>query len=258
MLQGEDNATVMHDLAAVEPEQVVDAEFGASYARPGFTAEVNGYLMAFRHEIAQTGELSEIGLPLRRNVNRSSRRGIEVDLSWRPVEPLQVRYTSTFSRNRIDTWTQFYDVYDASGDWTGSTSLDHHEVPPYVTPAVLATIAADYSLARGATIGATWRYVGESHLDNTGNEEFTAPAFNCLDLAASLDLARLLTFAAAAHPVLRANVGNVLDSRRLFPNGYSYQYFTAGAGLGSPVLHGTRSYYPLATRSVFVGIDLRF
>ena len=37
-----------------------------------------------RDEIALTGELSEIGLPVRRNVGRSSRRGVELDLAWRP------------------------------------------------------------------------------------------------------------------------------------------------------------------------------
>jgi iron complex outermembrane recepter protein len=258
MLQGEDNATVQYDLSAVLPEQVLDTEFGASYARTGFRAEVNGYLMAFRHEIAQTGELSEIGLPLRRNVDRSSRRGIEVDLTWRPVEPLEFRHTATYSLNRIDTWTQFYDVYDASGNWTGSASRDHHDVPPYVTPAVLATISGDYTPMRGATIGAAWRYVGESHLDNTGNQDFTAPSFTCLDASASVGLARILKFAARAHPVLRVQVTNLLDNRRMFPNGYSYQYFTAGPDPSSLALEGTRYYYPLATRSAFVGLELRF
>ncbi len=200
MLQGEDNATVQYDLTAVVPEHVTDAELGAAYSHGGFRAEVNGYLMSFHHEIAQTGELSEIGLPLRRNVDRSYRRGIEVDLTWRPVEPLQIRHTATYSLNRIDTWTQFYDVYDAAGNWAASTSRDHHDVPPYVTPSVLAGISADYTPTRGATIGAAWRYVGESHLDNTGNRDFTAPSFTCLDVSGSVDLARILTFAARAHP----------------------------------------------------------
>ena len=224
----------------------------------GQMQRLNGYLMAFRHEIAQTGELSEIGLPLRRNVDRSYRRGVEVDLAWRPVAPLQIRHTSSFSLNRIETWTQFYDVYDPFGNWAGSTSLDHHDVPPYVTPAILAMVAADYTPTRGATLGATWRYVGESHLDNTGSQDFVAPSFTCLDLAASVDLARVLTFAAAAHPLLRLNVGNVLDNRRMFPNGYSYQYFRSRSGPEGLVLAGTRYYYPLATRSAFVGLELRF
>lgn len=264
MLQGEDNATIVYDLTAVRPEQVLSAEFGANLSFRGVSAQVNGYLMSFRHEIAQTGELSEIGLPLRRNVDRSHRRGVEIDLTWKPVAAVQIRHTATYSRNRIDSWTQFYDVYDTGGNWIGATSQTHLDVPPYVTPAVLATLSGDYAPSKGATVGAAWRYVGESHLDNTGREDFTAPGFGCLDLHASLDLARVVRAAGALHPTLRLQVNNVLDNRRMFPNGYSYQYFvgsvvppavTATSGL---TLEGTRYYYPLATRSAAVTLEVRF
>ena len=40
--------------------------------------QANVYAMEFSNEIALTGELSEIGLPLRRNVDDSYRRGVEL------------------------------------------------------------------------------------------------------------------------------------------------------------------------------------
>jgi hypothetical protein len=43
----------------------------------------------------------------------------------------------------------------------------------------------------------------------------------------------------------------------MFPNGYSYQYFTEDPG-GQLLPGGTRYYYPQATRSVFVMLDLKF
>jgi hypothetical protein len=58
--------------------------------------------------------------------------------------------------------------------------------------------------------------------------------------------------------VLRAQVTNVLDNRRMFPSGYSYQYFTVGPAPSVLLLEGTRYYYPLATRSASVGLELRF
>ncbi len=42
------------------------------------------YAMEFQDEIALSGELSEIGLPVRRNVPRSYRRGLELELDWGP------------------------------------------------------------------------------------------------------------------------------------------------------------------------------
>jgi iron complex outermembrane receptor protein len=258
MLQGEDNASVPYDLAAVQPEQVVNGEFGVLFTGRGVSARINGYVMSFHHEIAQTGQLSEIGLPLHQNVDRSYRTGVEMDLRWHPIESLQLRHTATYSRNRISTWTQFFDVYDAEDNWTGSTSRTFKDVEPYNTPAVLASLSADYTPTSGATFDATVKYVGMSFLDNTFNPYFTAPAFTDLDMSASLDLSRPLRILTRAHPRLRLQVNNVLDNHRMFPNGYSYQYFTSATDTSPLTLEGTRYYYPLATRNVYVGLELRF
>ncbi|MEI6668663.1 MAG: TonB-dependent receptor [Acidobacteriota bacterium] len=256
MLQGEDNPTLPYDLRAVTPERVVNVESGVEFARPTLTAKVNAFVMEFRHEIAQTGELSEIGLPLRRNVDRSFRRGVELDLTWHPWTALRLRHTATFSYNRIRTWTQFYDVYDTAGNWLTSTPLTHANVTPLLTPAVLANLSADYTPAPWLTIGGLGRYVGESHLDNTGSPAFVAQGFFGLDLVASVDLTRVLRFAAKAAPRLRIQSDNVLNNRGMFPNGYSYQFLTEVAG-GQLQPGGTRYFYPLATRSVVVMLDLK-
>jgi iron complex outermembrane recepter protein len=257
MLQGEDNPTAAYDLTAVKPEQVVNVETGIEWSRPGLTVRANGYSMAFRNEIAQTGELSEIGLPLRRNVDRSVRRGVEVDAVWQPLTSLQVRHAATFSYNRIRSWTQSYDVYDESGAWVDSTSRTHDNVVPLLTPAVIISLAADCTALHWLSVGAAGRYVGATHLDNTNSDAFTAPAFFGLDADASISLGTLLPFAAAAAPRLRIQATNLLDNRRMFPNGYSYQYFVLAGG-GQLHAAGTRYFYPQATRGVFVMLDMRF
>ncbi|MCX6545687.1 MAG: TonB-dependent receptor [Acidobacteria bacterium] len=256
MLQGEDNASVPYDLRAVLPERVVNVESGVGFSRPGFTAQINAYFMEFRHEIAQTGELSEIGLPLRRNVDRSFRRGVEIDLTWRPWSSLRLRHTATYSYNRIRTWTQFYDIYDTAGTWLTTTSLAHTNVTPLLTPSVLASASADYSPASWLTVSGAGRYVGQSHLDNTGNPAFVAKGFFGLDAVASINLARVLGFAARTAPRLRIQMDNVLDNRNMLPSGYSYLFFTEGAA-GRLEPGGTRYYYPLATRSIMVMLDLK-
>jgi outer membrane receptor protein involved in Fe transport len=213
--------------------------------------------MAFRNEIAQTGELSEIGLPLRRNVDRSARRGVEVDLTWRPAASLLVRHSATYSYNRIRSWTQYYDVYGAGGAWIETTSRTHEDVAPLLTPAVLVNLAAQYSPVAWLTAGAAARYAGAAHLDNTGHDDFTAPGFFGLDADVSVSLADLVPVTAVAAPRLRVQVANLLDNRRMFPSGYSYQYFVQDAG-GGVLPAGARYYYPQATRSVVVMLDMRF
>jgi iron complex outermembrane receptor protein len=253
LFAGEDNPTVSYDLSAVKPERVVDVEVGLDYRRTSVSAQANFYAMAFRNEIALTGELSEIGLPLRRNVDRSYRRGIELDLRWQPSTAVRLRHTSNTGWNRIAHWTQFYDVFDTSGEYLTSGSRVHAHVPPLLTPAYIGNLSAEWDVAAWLTLGGSGRYVSKSYLDNTEIDALRTPAWFNLDAQVSLELKRWFR---AGAPQLRVFVTNVLDNRRLFPSGYSYQYITREFGRPD-TLSGIPYYYPLATRSVFVALDLR-
>lgn len=257
MLSGEDNPTLPYDLEAVDPERVFNVEAGLDLVRPGFSASANLYLMEFRDEIAAAGELSEIGLPMRRNVGRSARRGLELEYAWQIRPAVTVRQSATFAFNRIATWTQFYDVYDVDGAYVDSTSLVHRDVPPLLSPGLLATLSLEYRATPWASLAASGRYVGRTHLDNTGDDAFRTPEFFLLDASVDLDLGRVLPWLAAASPRLRIQGENLLDERRALPSGYSYRYITRSAD-GSDTRGGIPYYYPLATRSVVAVLDLSF
>jgi iron complex outermembrane receptor protein len=123
LLAGEDNASVPHDLTAVRPESVVNVEVGFNLRTNRVALQTSLYAMEFRDEIALTGELSDIGLPVRTNVDQSYRRGLEVDLRWRLGRSWTLLHSLNLSSNRIADWTQHYDVYDPHGAWIGSTPI---------------------------------------------------------------------------------------------------------------------------------------
>ena len=252
MFAGQDNPTVAYDLEAVRPERVVDVEGGVEYSSARFHLQANAYDMEFRDEIALTGELSEIGLPLRRNVDRSYRRGVEIDLAWQPVAPVTIRHTANVSRNRIREWVQFYDVYDPAGNLLGSEPRAYDDVAPLLAPAYVGNLAVEWSAPHGVTLGAAGRYVSSGFLDNANTPGYTTPPWFNLDATAGIDLAPVLR---AGSPRVRILVTNVLDRRDQFPAGYSYLYLTRD-GIGPGVLAGTAYYYPLATRSFVVTLDL--
>jgi len=254
LLAGEDNASVAYDLRAVRPERVIDFEAGADYRRPRLSFQANLYAMEFRNEIALTGELSEIGLPLRRNVGRSYRRGLELDLRWEPTASLVVTHSANLSRNRIREWTQFYDVYDLDGGYLTSEGRGHRNVSPLLSPAFIANLGLDWTPAAPLAVGARGRYVSRAFLDNTASPEFATPRYFSLDATASLSLSRWVR---KGQPRIRIQVNNILDNRRIWPNGYSYLFFTRDpAGRDTP--DGVAFYYPQATRSVFMTLDLEF
>jgi iron complex outermembrane receptor protein len=253
LLLGEDNATVPHDLEAVKPESVTNFEGGIDLNTEELALEANVYLMEFRDEIALTGELSEIGLPLRRNVDRSYRRGVEVDLRWMPLPNWTVVHSLNVSRNRIDSWTQFYDVYDAEGAWIGTKPITYRDVRPLLSPELIFNLGAEWA-NRDTSVRLMGRYVAESQLDNTGLSRFQTPSFTNLDLRASQSLGR---FWEGAEARITLFVNNLLDDEDQLPSGYSYQFLVRDGATGE-TLDGIPYYYPLATRNFVVELEVGF
>jgi iron complex outermembrane receptor protein len=251
LLLGEDNATVPHDLEAVRPEEVLDFELGVDLNTPRLALQANLYAMEFTNEIALTGELSEIGLPLRVNVEDSYRRGLETDLRWKMSPSWSLIQSANLSRNRISEWTQFYDVYDEQGAWIGSEPITYKDVPPLLTPDVVVNLGAEWA-RREISVALMGRYVADSHLDNTGLDEFRLPAYTNLDLRASVGLGRWWS---AAQPRIVLFVNNLIDNQDQYPSGYSYQFINR-SNSGGDSLDGIPFYYPLATRNVVVSLEL--
>jgi iron complex outermembrane receptor protein len=234
LFQGEDNPSVAHDLHAVRPERVLDFEAGWNHRTAKLALEANVYAMEFRNEIASTGELSDIGLSLRRNVDRSHRRGIELDAAWQVSPQLRSKTTASFSHNRIDEWTQFFE----------STPVQYENVQPLLTPSVLVTQSVDYAPTARLSTSATARYVGRSYLDNTNDTSFDAPAFFVVDGSVSC--------AVNSWARVTLQVNNLLGADRVYPSGYSYRFFDGD------VPSGTAYYYPQATRNAVVLLDFDF
>lgn len=241
LFHGEDNPSVAYDLRAVRPERVYDFEAGWNFRAASVDLAANVYAMEFRNEIASTGELSEIGLPLRRNVDRSCRRGVELDLTWQAATQLRLKTSANVSRNRISEWTQFYDQYDAAFSWIGARPQTFANVEPLLTPNVIVNQAVEYAPTARLSLGATGRYVGRAYLDNTNDDDFSTPSFFVADA----------NVAYAVTPQIRVSlqVNNVFDRDRVFPSGYSYLYDFDG------VPTGTAYYYPQATRNAVVLVD---
>ena len=254
LLVGQENATVAHDLTAVKPEKVAAFELGTAWKSGPFSAQLNLYDMEFRDEIALTGEQSEVGLSIRRNADRSFRRGLEWDLAWQPRSSLAVRFTGNWSWNRIRSWTQFYDVYGADGEWAGSTSRTFEDVEPVLSPPFVGNLLVEGSPLGWLTLGATTRYVADSYLDNTNARGIATPDWWKVDLSAAVDLS---SFVKTGQPRLRVLVDNVFDNRRVWANGYSYLYATRD-GAGQDSLSGVPYFFPMATRNVTVVLDLGF
>jgi iron complex outermembrane receptor protein len=234
VFRGEDNPSGAFDLGAVRPERVIDVEAGWSFRAANVDFAANVYAMEFRNEIAATGELSETFSALRRNVDRSFRRGVELDAAWQVAPAVRLKTSANLSRNRIKEWTQFVD----------GRALHYRDVAPLLTPSVIVNQSVDFTPNARFSVGAIGRYVGRSYLDNTNSDFTDAPAYFVLDANTS--------YAVTNQVRVSLQVNNALNNDEIRPSGYSYLYFTGEE------LSGTAYYYPHATRNAVVLVDFTF
>jgi iron complex outermembrane receptor protein len=227
MLAGFDNLDTSNvefvgDFARVKPESVRDLEAGLALRTARFGVQANLYSMDFHNEISPIGELSYLGLPLRKNVASSYRRGVEIDAAFRATAALTGTLNATVSQNRIDAYTD-----DAAG-------VTYRDVEPLLTPRVIANGSLRYALGRGLTTSLDGRFVGQSYLANTSDARFTTPGRATLD-------------GTVGWTILRYTLGiraNNLTNTPFYTGGYT---------------DGTTSYYyVLPQRNVFVTIRARF
>ena len=252
LLAGEDDATVPHDLEAVRPESVIDIEAGVYHRSRSLDVRANVYAMEFRDEIALTGELSNIGLPLRRNADRSYRRGIEIDARWRPAAAWSVLGSLNVSHNRIRSWTQFTDVFDRDFTYVGSEPLVYRDIPPALSPERIANLGVEWT-GGAVRLAGSLRHVGPAQLDNTGLERFRIPAWTNVDLRADVALERWIP---TGRPRLRIFVNNLFDEVDHYASGYSYQFLVQSAS--ARTLDGIRYFYPLADRHMMATLEVDF
>ncbi len=216
------NIEFVGPLSRVRPERVYDTEAGVRWRTSSLTANVNVFDMRFRNEITPVGELSYIGLPLRKNVRASYRRGLEADITWHPVASVSASANATLSRNRIAEYTD-----DAAG-------ATYRDVEPLLTPTALVNHTVDWQMTRTISLSLGGRYVGRSFLANTGDERFMTPSAYLLDAG--------LAWRVGRHE-LALQVMN-LGSARFYAAGYT---------------DGTSPYYFVtAPRALFVTATVGF
>jgi iron complex outermembrane receptor protein len=208
-------------LSRVRPEYVTDLEVGARLARGTASLGVNAFAMRFRDEIAPIGAIAITGSPLRQNVARSDRVGVEVEGRWLPRAGLALSANATAMRARIAEYTD------------AASATAYRDVPPLLSPSVLAHAQAAWApFARGELLLGL-RHVGRSHLANDGNAALTIPAYTLLDAGITLPLGA---------QAIRLQVQNLTDVTA-YASGYT---------------DGTVRYlFPIARRSLLAMLVLR-
>lgn len=229
----------------------VELGFQKNFADAAFG--VNLYYMGYENQLIPTGVLNDVGAPIRINVPNSYRAGIELMGGVNLTEKLRFDGTATFSRNRIESITEFADIFDENFEWLGAREETHEDTDIAYSPNVIVSGGLTYTFinsdVHNGAVTLLNKYVGEQFLDNTSNDNAKLDAYFISDFRINYSFKTKfikeinLTFL----------VQNVFDE--LYENnGWVYRYYFDDA----PADNNLIGVYPQATRNFMVGLGFKF
>jgi iron complex outermembrane receptor protein len=233
------------DPSKVKPEYMTDVEAGYRLQSKIFRAGVNGYYMQYRDQLVLTGELNDVGAPLRTNVASSFRRGLEFELATNSTRGLTFAFNATLSQNKITAFEETLYDYTSGFD---VVRIQHNNTDISFSPSVSGAGMIGYILRSDRhenTLELAWysKYVGRQYLDNTQNDYMSIDPYFVQDFRITGHIQKKIGFD------VNLWINNVLNTT-YSANGYTYSYI-----FESRVTE--RFYYPQAGRAVMVGIGVR-
>ena len=105
-----------------KPEILNDYELGWRINGNQFYVYSNVYLMAYKDQLALTGALDDVGTPIRENIGKSSRVGLEIDSKINIYDKWSIQPNIAISKN---TNKDFYFKRDGLLTYLGDTNLSY-------------------------------------------------------------------------------------------------------------------------------------
>ena len=220
-------------------EKMLDIEAGYGYHTSIIDLSLNLYYMLYRDQLVQTGELSDTGELLSRNVKNSYRRGIELSLAAHATKWLTVGGNATFSQNHI---LGYVDYIDGMAFERGRTTIAY-------SPSIIAGTFFDFH-THGFAARLTTRYVSKQYLTNGEYEDLTLPRYCTSDL----DLSYTLRTKRVERVRFGVKIGNLFNAKYC-AGGYG------GSWLEGATLADRQSwacYFPQATISALGNVTVCF
>ncbi len=206
-----------------KPERLIDYELGYQFQFQNKGVwNINGYYLDYYNQLVLTGALNDVGTPLRQNVARSFRRGIEIS-GTQPIwhnttHTLSFIGNAAFSQNRIQespaSWIDYadYSVFDTI----------YKNAPIAYAPDIVASAGIRYEFRKNQQryeLQYLHKYVSQQFLDNTGDATRSLPAYDFSEL----QMAWSRAFQGKKSIKIKLLVQNLWNNSYL-NNGYTWGY----------------------------------
>jgi iron complex outermembrane receptor protein len=225
-----------------DPETLYNVETGYRGDFGQFFVGAYGYAMLYEDQLVVTGQINDVGGVVRQNVPKSSRLGIELEGGVSITSNFSWAANATFSKNKIESYTEFIDDYDNGGQIERNFS----DTDIALSPSIIANSILGFS-DNGLTTELTTKYVSKQYLDNTQNDARSIDPYLVNDLRISYAFTNL-SFAKGITANLMIN--NLLDEK-YETNGYTFGYVFGGE-------QRFNYYYPQAGRNFLLQVKWEF
>ena len=225
-----------------KPERLHDIELGIEKRNSLSHWGATLYYMKYKDQLVLTGKVNDVGAYTRTNIPQSYRLGIELQGSTKITDWMNGSANLTWSRNRIENFTEYYDDFDNGGQ----KSIQHGSTDISFSPSVVAGAAITVLPFKNAEIGFFGKYVSRQYLDNTSNKNRSLQPYYVQDVRFAYTLKQLVF----KETSLIFQLNNVFN-KKYEPNGYSFSYLASGD------LTTENYYYPMAGVNFLVALNIR-
>ncbi|WP_411029033.1 TonB-dependent receptor [Spongiimicrobium sp. 3-5] len=226
-----------------KPEKLNDFELGWRYVTPNVQVNTNLYYMGYKDQLVLTGELNDVGAPLRANVGDSYRLGLEVDANLNLGDHFKIQPNIALSTNKNkDFLFQRDGVLENLGDTNISFS-----------PNVIVGNMFTYMPKENLQLSVLTKYVGKQYMGNIDAESSVLDAYSQTDF----NVQYVITTDSFIRSItLSGLINNVFNS--LYESNGFFFTFDEASGTGDITTVEGAGFYPQAGTNFLMGATLRF
>lgn len=225
-------------------EKLNDFELGWRYVSPSVQLNTNVYYMGYKDQLVLTGELNDVGAPLRENIGDSYRFGLEIDANIQLGDKFQISPNIALSTNKNKDF-----VFQRDGvlQNLGDTNISY-------SPNLIAGNRLSYLPSENLQISLFTKVVGKQYLGNIDAESSILESYSQTDFNIQYEIQ---TNSFIKSIVLSGLVNNIFN-KEYVSNGYFFTFDDDFSNPGTITTIEGAGYYPQAGTNFLVGATLNF
>ncbi|MFI1772935.1 TonB-dependent receptor [Thalassobellus citreus] len=232
------------EAGVTENETLNDIELGWRYNTSKAHISTNLYYMFYKNQLVLTGELDDVGSPIRATSGKSYRLGLEVDANIQYCKSFSTSTNIAVSSNKNKDFTS---SIDGSLVNLGNTNISF-------SPDLVIGNALNFFPVENLQLSFLSKFVGKQFMGNVDSDASKLNDYFVNDFNVVYEIKPKSIFKS----ILLSGIVNNVFGKEYVSNGYYYTYDDTWSNAGvTTTIEGT-GYYPQATTNFLVGATFKF